>query len=798
MHEKQAKFVRFGVAVLATMAVAVGLSGQGSRQLKASMKSAWIGRHALTVARAALERATPGAPQDWSHRHLIFSNPGPEENAIQNGRYDSWLQITNDPRFIIQQKVRAAGPKILIDRDESAIPETVATVGGLGTPPLHSGPPSGSGRGPSGKVHRDWAIGLGTGTTSQVSSPAKWSFDTTTANCANDFVVYPTGAAGGAGQASIIAYFNLYTGCGGTVPSVAWAFNTGGTITGAPAFSIDGKQLAFIQATGGVATLVLLKLPLTLPGTGSLGTPTTLATTQTPTTYPTCTAPCMLRFTLNGSPADTWSNPWIDYSSDTLFVGDNVGKLHRFSPVFSGTAGTPAAETVVATVWPVTLDATPIASPVYDPGTGKVFVGSGGGFFYAIGAGTPGFGLTSGHIYGSSTRLGPAAQTTVIEDGPIVDSAAGMAYITIQQDTAGTTNNAVVQFSTGFTNSSGTKTTIGTFGRTSEPVLSGAFDNIYFNSESACNSGCTPTGSLYVAGHTSVSAVLYQIPITANVMGAAHIGPTIGDSGFFGRSSPVTEFFNTNGLPATATVTISGNPGGFAPWGTGTRAVTLGTVKYTFVTGAPGASTATAVQVRIFNSSFTTATNEDNTAANLAAAINADSTLCGSTPPCFGTGTAANASATAAIDGTNLNQVDLTATVGGTGGNFTVSNSGGTTTGITVSAVTSGGSRDVIFLSTYSSANNGCNTGCVYSYDVTAGTTMTGATTPFATLPVTANIANADGYATGGIVVDNDVASATLGVAQVYFLSLDNASGVTCSTSGSRICATQASQSGLD
>jgi hypothetical protein len=796
MHKNQTKFVRFGVAVLAVMAVAAGLSGQGSNHVKASMRSAWISRHALTVARAAIDRATPGAPQDWSHRHLIFSNPGPEENAIQNGRYDSWLQITNDPRFIIQQKIRAAGRKPLVDRDESATPESAAVVGGLGNPPLHSGPRSG--RGPSSQVHRDWAIGLGTGTPIQVSSPAKWSFDTTTANCANDFVVYPTGAAGAAGQASIIAYFNLYSGCGGTVPSVAWAFNTGGTITGAPAFSFDGKQLAFIQATGGVATLVLLKLPLTLPGTGSLGTPTTLATTQTNTTYPTCTAPCMLRLTLNGSPADTWSNPWIDYSSDTLFVGDNAGKLHRFSPVFNGTAGTPAAETVVATVWPVTLDATPIASPVFDPGTGKVFVGSGGGFFYAIGGGSPAFPLvTSGHIYGTSTRLGPAAQTTVIEDGPIVDSAAGMAYITIQQDTAGTTNNAVVQFSTAFTNGSGTKTTIGTFGRTSEPVLSGAFDNIYLNSESACNSGCTPTGNLYVAGHTSVSAVLYQIPITANAMGAAHIGPTIGDSGFFGRNSPVTEFFGTNAVAATGTVSITTNP---AFWLPATRAVTIGTVTYTFVTGAPAASTATAVQVRINNGSFNGTANENNTAANLQAAISATSGNCTGTLPCFGTGTVANASASAAIDGTNDNQVDLTATTPGAAGNFTITDSGLVTTGITVAGGNNGTTSnvDAIFLSTYSSANNGCNTGCVYSYDVTAGTTMTGATTPLATLPVTANINNGDGYATAGIIIDNAFTSATLGTSQIYFLSLDNAAGVTCATSGSRICATQASQFGLN
>src|ERR1700723_1585894 len=385
MYENQTKFVRFGIAVLAVLAVAAGLSGRAYTEYRDSLKSAGISRHALLVARAAIERAEPGAPDDWSHRHLVFSNPAPEENATQNGRYASWLRTTNDSRYIMQQKKRAAGTKPLANAEALSASESNPRWG------LPIGLKGGKSGANSAPIHRDWAIGLGSGSPIQVNSPAKWSFDTTTASCANDFVVYPTASAGAAGQASIIAYFNLYTGCGGTVPTVAWAFNTGGTITGAPTFSVDGKQLAYIQSTAGVATLVLLKLPLTLPATGTLNTPTTLATTRTPSSYPSCTAPCMLRIALNGGPTHTWSNPWIDYDSDSLFVGDDSGKLHKFSPVFTGTAGNPAGETVTSGVWPVTLDATPLASPVFAGGSGEVFVGSGGGFFYAIGGGAPEF-----------------------------------------------------------------------------------------------------------------------------------------------------------------------------------------------------------------------------------------------------------------------------------------------------------------------------------------------------------------------------------------------------------------------
>ena len=556
MQIKARKTGRLGVALIALLAVSAGLSGRSFNEAKASMRAEWLRHHAVQAARAAIVRATPGVAQDWSHRHLIFSRPGSEDAAIQNGRYDSWLSVTNDPRFAMQEKTRSGSVKTLVDRDAEF-------TGNLG---LFEQPINGGGNKfvhsnhSRSQAHRDWAIGVGAGSPSQVVYPGKWNLSADSATCGGDFVLYPTGALGTAGQASIIAYFNLYSGCTGTVPSVAWAFNTGGTITGAPSFSYDGTQVAFIQSNGGVATLVLLKLPTSLPGTGTLGSPTTLSLAFTPALYPACTAPCMTSITLNGSPADTWSNPWVDYASDSLFVGDNAGKLHKFTPVFNGTASSPAKE--VTTLWPVTLDASPIASPVFDAGTGKVFVGSGAGFFYAVGGGTPSFpAITSGHIYGTSSRLGPAGQTTQIEDAPIVDAVAGMAYVWVQQDAAGTPNNAVFQFSTSFTSGGGTERALGQNGRTSEPVLSGAFDNIYISSESACTTTCTPTGNLYVTGDTGggPGAILYRIPITANVMGTLNTGPTIGDAAFFGRSSPITEFFNATVAP-TASVTISHQP----------------------------------------------------------------------------------------------------------------------------------------------------------------------------------------------------------------------------------------------
>jgi len=44
-----------------------------------------------------------GIPEDWSQRHVVYSNPGTEQDAIQAGRHAQWQQTVNNPRYVIQQ-----------------------------------------------------------------------------------------------------------------------------------------------------------------------------------------------------------------------------------------------------------------------------------------------------------------------------------------------------------------------------------------------------------------------------------------------------------------------------------------------------------------------------------------------------------------------------------------------------------------------------------------------------------------------------------------------------------------------
>jgi hypothetical protein len=77
----------------------------------------------------------------------------------------------------------------------------------------------------------------------------------------SDFAVFNTGlpgAPGPSGQANIIAYDNLYSSCNGGTPTIYWAYNTGGTVVTSVVLSIDGTQVAFVQSSGDVVSLVLL------------------------------------------------------------------------------------------------------------------------------------------------------------------------------------------------------------------------------------------------------------------------------------------------------------------------------------------------------------------------------------------------------------------------------------------------------------------------------------------------------------------------------------------------------------
>ena len=555
MHRTFSKLAIVGAAFAVIVGITVLITGQPASKL-------------------SRQPASPhhvGVVNDWSFHHLVFSNPGTYEQAIAKGTYSKWINIQYDTRFILQQMRRSSGVKTVTDPGTGGKvavppsgmvePEDLA-IGGLRQ--LRGGPIGPSRPKPTPKprpkpttLKRDWAVPLLTGTVQPNAYPATWGASGTTASCANDFAVYPTGSAGTETAANIIAYNELYgtttTGCSHTpTPAVYWAYetagnDTGATVTTSPIISLDGSQVAYIQTDATTATLVLLKWgptgngTLTAPGCTTRGSPNPctqggLAYANS-TSYRGTAGPVYTSLVFGGSYQDTYSQPFYDYDDDALYVGDDDGRLHQFTGVFNGTP------TESGSPWPVLLNlGIKLTSPVYDQDSGYVFVGDMGGILHAVGTGNAG--TTSGSIHGTSSSLGD-----VIIDGPLVDPSAGSVYVFVTTNSGG--NNAVFQFSTTFTTGTGngaaTGTTVGT-GGTGYYLYAGTFDNVYFQTSTP------PEGNLWVLGNTGIAGgALYQIPIThsTGLMGTAVSVVTVND-GRVPWESPLTEFCN-NGLSACST-----------------------------------------------------------------------------------------------------------------------------------------------------------------------------------------------------------------------------------------------------
>jgi hypothetical protein len=368
--------------------------------------------------------------------------------------------------------------------------------------------------------------------------PAKYGASLTSASCA-DFIIYPTGMTGSSSAASIVAYDNLYASCssGGTVPSVYWAYNTGGAVTTSPVLSLDGSQVAYVQSNGTTASLVLLKWAAggTLTAPGSI-------TAETASSYRACSAPCYVSLTLSGSYNDTFSAPFADYNNDTIYVGDDSGYLHQFTGVFAANPGESTSP------WPVHLGANKLSSPVYDSETGfqggYIFVGDMGGVFYSVGSGYGG--TTSGQVHGNTGSLGDA-----IADAPLVNSGDGTVFVFVTTDGSSkpfSGDNAVWEFVSSFTDYGSPGVVYAGTGGTGYYLYAGTFDNVYYDS------GNPAVGNIYVVGNTGTAggATLYQVKVAySSLTGVVNTVATGLNSTGYPWPSPVTEFCNNGANPCS-------------------------------------------------------------------------------------------------------------------------------------------------------------------------------------------------------------------------------------------------------
>jgi hypothetical protein len=364
-----------------------------------------------------------GFPWDWSNQHVVFSNTTDVEVLALVRKdpraFHQWLR--RNPA-LFRQVADGALPPVSLDafmqsrdnpRAELRAPE----------PRLEPWPWRWLRTKP---FERDWGASLGKTNFSNVNAnkpsplyPAKYTFNiNATPSCSNDYVVFPTGAQSMTsnnvmnpnGQAAIIGFKNLYstqTGspggfCNHNGPTVAWAYinaacpatMSNDAISSSPVISLDGTKVAWVTAGANVQILTI--------GSGG-GTEAALA--------PVCIGSAMsggdgaslqqVQLTNAHSPNGTkasLSEIFVDYNSDSAYIGDDDGYLHKISPFFTATG---AIQEVSTPSW--------VASHAYS--TGTLIVDSNGFIEQCTTAGTSNMG---GHPGWATTVGATTMDGTVI------------------------------------------------------------------------------------------------------------------------------------------------------------------------------------------------------------------------------------------------------------------------------------------------------------------------------------------------------------------------------------------------
>jgi hypothetical protein len=566
--------------------------------------ASWIGKGTSVFAGAALvvfamvgatNAQGPGGRvsivSDWSHRHVVFSRPSSLERA--------WA-LQAEPRYRLQVLSRSARRHRRVDDESGGERNDLDEI-------------ERSHKESRKAFQTDWGQSLGANGSTGVPLagvawypvfPAKYTFDiNANPDCNNDYVIFPTNLAGAtAGQASVIAYRNLYAGagssfCGVANPTVYWSYNTNfdnagaatnGTVQTSPVISSDGTKVAFVEtrAAGG-AILHLLKWHALDGGAINTAAAPTIATVWTAdgvTGHCPVAGACMINIVLNGAAQpDTASSPFYDYARDVIYVGDDGGVLHKIINAFGVVGATPSEMTTGN--WPITVDAGKIlTSPTFDSVSGNIFTGDAGGRLSYV---RETFSTAGTCAAGSPPCLGSTninLSVLAIADAPIVDSTTGKVFVF--SGNIGP-NAAVIQ--SDVTLSASVTASLGT--ATSHRLHSGAFDNTYLTGDGS-------VGSLYMCGSSAPSAPTIQrigftnsgrVPASpfANPVGTTNAAVdaatlTVATGG--AECAPVTELYNANAPAASRDQIFFG----VQNLGTVANCGGAGCVMSVNVTGTPG------------------------------------------------------------------------------------------------------------------------------------------------------------------------------------------------------------------
>ena len=442
-------------------------------------------------------RPQVGVPEDWSHHRIRFSNAKLREHP----------------------EIAAGEPRAAMQLYREAFMQARAAMGLAPTAETSAATTSGP--------HRDWSVSLGSGRLQPGAYPAKWQADPTAApSCTTDFVIYGLNSAGvTGGQPSIVGLNRLYSDganpfCLGSQPNFLFSYNTttfaNGRILTSPVLSLDGKKVAFIETSTVAGARTSSVHVLKIPTSGS-------HVTATPAANPPAGALASLSI---AAASNTRSSPWVDYKSDTLYVGLDNGRLYKVTGIFKGTP------TLAGAPWPILIANNQIlSSPVLDSNTGKLFIGSANGRVVALNVNSP---------TPTTIQVGrPAGTNPAIFDSPMFDATGGTIFAITSNDNVLTGASVTQIDATTFGIVTRVPIGLGSSGGTSVNLFDGDFDDAYFTNPS--------TGHLLVCGTGAADTTPHRYLLNFNGSGVLQPGSSVQlSTDAASRCGPVTEFRNSN------------------------------------------------------------------------------------------------------------------------------------------------------------------------------------------------------------------------------------------------------------
>ena len=490
-----------------------------------------------------------GYPQDWSSRHLLMPGARAEDVLAAGDR---------DPRHVYNRVMR----QIAARNGHRIVPW-----------PLRR------------RIKIDWSVSLENGYVPQNQFPAKYQFGVGQENCSTDYALFGLTVTSGT-QANLVGINNLYTTavppCNSGAPWVSFAYNTvtqtGGQIKTSPTLSTDGTKVAFIESTSGGSYFHVLMLPNPIPVP-----PAQAGTVLSPNTPTSCTKPttpgCMTTLTIETAAGNSNSSPWVDYGSDTAYVGADNGVLYKITPVFGG--GAPALVTTGG--WPVTVSTQTnkvLTAPVVDDTASRIFLGDGYGYLYGVSLTAPGTSMAQVPV----GWVGHGAGTAIVDPPIVVTDPANSTTDQVFAFTGCSTvlgiGGAISQLPANFTSATAltTSNTVdmgsgsGNGDCTGGNLHSGAFDNAFWLNGST-------SGHMMACGFVSGTVAkplkpsnpkMYFFPFASNVITSTGSSTFVVNNTKGDECSPLTEFYNgttdkmffgvggtTDGFLESSTITTS-------------------------------------------------------------------------------------------------------------------------------------------------------------------------------------------------------------------------------------------------